>query len=387
MAKSKKSKEKKDRSKRSSRRKSGNRNATRTGRIDKLSKNSKEGLPRRSSGIRLALIGVGNVASAFVQMIYAGDVKGIWHERIGGYARTDLKIVGAFDIDARKVGHDLSEAIFAEPNVTPRFSEVGQTGIVVQPGIANLEIPKHIIGTPVKSDDFGQLLKACQADVVLNLIPSGMHETSYQYAEAASRAGCSFVNATPAPVATDTALVGRFENAGLVIVGDDLLSQFGGTAFHKGILDFMNSRGLRLEKSYQLDVGGGSETLNTINEEIKLDKREIKTGSISEEIPYKFETVAGTTDYVDYMGNNRTSYFWVQAKTLFDSDIKIDVYLRTNDGANAGNILLDVTRAVSKAKSEKRYGSPQEICDYGFKKPSHPALLRKAHEEFFARYG
>ena len=387
MAKSKKSKKKKEKSKRSSRRELGRRNIQKTKRLEALQKNLKLGLTRRSNAIRIALIGVGNVASAFVQMIYAGDVKGIWHERIGGYERTDLKIVGAFDIDARKAGHDLSEAIFAEPNVTPRFSEVGQTGIVVQPGIANYEIPKHIVGTPVKSEDFGELLKACQADVVLNLIPSGMHETSYQYAEAALRAGCSFVNATPSSVATDSALTKRFENAGLVIVGDDLLSQFGGTAFHKGILDFMNSRGIRVEKSYQLDVGGGSETLNTINEEIKLDKREIKTGSISEEIPYKFETVAGTTDYVDYMGNNRTSYFWIQAKTLFESDIKIDVYLRTNDGANAGNVLLDVTRAVSKAKNQRRYGSPQEICDYGFKKPSRPALLRKAHEEFFSRYG
>jgi myo-inositol-1-phosphate synthase len=386
LSKSKKSK-KKDKSKRSSGRKFGRQNAPLAKRTAKLSKNSKDSIPRSSKGIRVALIGVGNVASAFVQMIYAGDVKGIWHERIGGFERTDLKIVGVFDIDARKVGRDLSEAIFAEPNVTPRFSEVGQTGIVVQPGIANYEIPKHIMGTPVKSDDFGELLKACQADVVLNLIPSGMHQTSYEYAEAALRAGSSFVNATPSSVATDAALVRRFENAGLVIVGDDLLSQFGGTAFHKGILDFMNSRGLQIEKSYQLDVGGGSETLNTINEEIKLDKREIKTGSISEEIPYKFETVAGTTDYVDYLGNNRTSYFWIQAKTLFDSDIKIDVYLRTNDGANAGNILLDVTRAVSKAKSQRRYGSQQEICDYGFKKPLRPALLRKAHEEFFARYG
>jgi myo-inositol-1-phosphate synthase len=348
---------------------------------------SKNGGTQRPSEIQVALIGIGNVASAFVQMVYANDVSGIWHERIGGYKRTDLKIVGAFDIDARKVGRDLSEAIFAEPNVTSKFSDIGQTGIVVQPGIANYEIPKHLAGTPVRSDDFTEMLRSCQADVVLNLIPSGMQETSYEYAQAALRAGCSYVNATPAAIAIDEALVKKFEFARLVIVGDDLLSQFGGTAFHKGILDFMNSRGLRIEKSYQLDVGGGSETLNTVNEQIKLDKREIKTESISEEIPYKFETVAGTTDYVDYMGNNRTSYFWIQAKTLFDSDVKIDVYLRTNDGANAGNILLDVTRAISKASNQKRYGSPKEICDYGFKKLARPAMLRKAHEEFFERYG
>lgn len=348
---------------------------------------SKYSVRRSVDEIRVALIGIGNVASAFVQMLYANGIKGIWHERIGGYKRTDLKIVGAFDIDNRKVGKELSEAIFSEPNVTPKFSDVGQTGIVVQPGIATYGIPRHLGANPVKADNFVELLKTSKPDVVLNLIPSGMQDTSYDYAEAAWKAGCCFVNATPASVATDGSLKRKFESARLVIVGDDLLSQFGGTAFHKGILDFMHSRGLKIDKSYQLDVGGGTETLNTINEEVKLDKREIKTESISEELPYKFQTVAGTTDYVDYMGNNRTSYFWIQAKTLFDSDVKIDVYLRTNDGANAGNILLDVIRAVSRARSQRRFGAPKEICEYGFKKLEHPALLRKAHEEFFDRYG
>jgi myo-inositol-1-phosphate synthase len=194
------------------------------------------------------------------------------------------------------------------------------------------------------------------------------------------------VNGTPSEIACDNNLVRKYQNSQLVIAGDDILSQFGGTAFHKGILDFMNSRGLAIEKSYQLDVGGGSETLNTIDENIKMEKRNIKTESISEEVPYKFETVAGTTDYVDYMGNNRTSYFWIKARSFFDSDVKIDIYLRTNDAANAGNVLLDIIRAVIKSKSERRFGAPREICDYGFKKLPKPALLRRAREEFLTRY-
>jgi myo-inositol-1-phosphate synthase len=337
--------------------------------------------------IKVAIIGVGNVASGFVQAIYSQELKGIWHNVIGGYKKNDVKVVGAFDIDRRKVGKDLAEAIFSEPNVTPRFAPIDRTGILVQPGTVNYEIPGHLASQTVGVDNFAELLEIAKADIVLNLLPSGMADASFDYAQAALKAGCSFINATPDRVANDTSLRSKFAAAKLVLVGDDLLSQFGGTAFHKGILDFMNSRGLKIEKSYQLDVGGGNETLNTINERVKFEKREIKTGSISEEIPYKFETVAGTTDYVDYLGNNRTSYFWIQAKSFFDSDVKIDVYLRTNDAANAGNVLLDVIRAVAKAKESRKYGSPKEICDYGFKKLAKPVQLRKAHEEFLRIYG
>jgi myo-inositol-1-phosphate synthase len=337
-------------------------------------------------GIKVALIGIGNVASCFVQSVHATEVRGMWHEKIGGYTRRDIKIVGAFDVDKRKVGKDLADAIFSEPNVSPKFSEVPKTGIFVQPGVVNHDLPRHLTSQSIGGSDFEERLRMTGADIALNLIPSGMPDTSYDYAQAALKARCSFINATPEAIATDRLLVNNFQAAKLLVVGDDLLSQFGGTAFHKGILDFMNSRGLTIEKSYQLDVGGGNETLNTINESVKLEKRDIKTESISEELPYKFETVAGTTDYVDYMGNNRTSYFWIQAKSFFDSDVKIDIYLRTNDAANAGNVLFDVIRAVARARQTRRFGSPKEICEYGFKKLPKPALLRKAHDEFLSSY-
>ncbi|MCL5068246.1 MAG: L-myo-inositol-1-phosphate synthase [Thaumarchaeota archaeon] len=341
-------------------------------------------MPKRS--IRVAIIGVGNVASALVQSIYSRKVEGIWHQRIGGFDRKDVEIVAAFDVDKMKVGKDLSEAIFAAPNVGPRFSDIKRTGITVQPGIVHEDIPKHIGPDRMGSEDFEALLKESKADVALLLIPSGMQETAEAYAAASLRAKCSFINATPATIATSKAIRTKFASSKLVVVGDDLMSQFGGTAFHKGILDFINSRGLKVEKSYQLDVGGGNETLNTINERVKMEKRDIKTESIAEEIPYKFQTVAGTTDYVDYMGNNRTSYFWISAKSFFDSDVKIDVYLRTNDGANAGNVILDIVRAVAKSKQAGKYGAPNEICDYGFKKLPKPVLLHEAHREFLNKY-
>jgi myo-inositol-1-phosphate synthase len=339
-----------------------------------------------SKQINVAIVGVGNAASVFVQSLYSRNVGGIWHQKIGGFAKDDVKLVAAFDTDDRKVGKDLSEAIFSEPNVSRRFANVKKTGIEVQAGIAADETKRSdIAGVDPKA--FGEQLKSSGAHVALNLIPSGLQKMSSEYANASIGAECSFVNATPSIVASDKKISARFASRKLVVVGDDLLSQFGGTAFHKGILDFISSRGVKIEKSYQLDVGGGKETLNTINEEVKLEKRDIKTHSIAAEVPYAIQTVAGTTDYVDYMGNDRTSYFWISGKSFFDSDVKIDIYLRTNDGANAGNVLLDVVRAVAACARRGIYGSPKEICEYGFKKLSKPALLRDAQVAFLEKFG
>jgi myo-inositol-1-phosphate synthase len=339
-------------------------------------------LPR----IKIALIGIGNVASAFVQACRQGRVGGVWHKRVGGYSPQDIEIVAAFDVDKRKIGRELSEAVFSPPNVGPRFVPIKKTKVIVKRGFLCDASPKYLEDKIDSTDSIVNDLKDSAAEIALNLIPSGMPKTSIAYANDCLKSGVSFVNTTPALVAVNTDIQKKFRTKKLVIAGDDLMSQFGGTAFHKGILDFINSRGIRVEKSYQLDVGGGNETLNTISEDVKIEKRGIKTEAIAAEIPYKFATVAGTTDYVDYMANNRTSYFWLAAKGAFGSDIGIDVYLRTNDGANAVNVLLDVVRAVSYAQKHKQFGSPKEINEYGFKKLAKPVLLRTAHSEFYKRY-
>lgn len=341
-------------------------------------------MPRKK--IKVAIAGVGNVASVFVQAVHSNKKVGVWHSKVGGFSPDDVEVVAAFDIDKNKVGKDLSQAIFETPNVSTRFVSPKPSKITVKAGIAKQDLPKHLSEGQVSAPSIVPELEESGAEILLCLIPSGMQSTATAYAREALSAGLSFVNATPARVATDAVMRNKFAKAKLLVVGDDLMSQFGGTAFHKGILDFINSRGVRVEKSYQLDVGGGNETLNTISEDIKMAKREIKTDSIAAEIPYKFATVAGTTDYVDYMGNDRTSYFWLSGKGFFDSGVKVDVYLRTNDGANAVNVLLDVIRAVAHSKSRKAYGSPAEICDYGFKKLSKPVLLHEAHKQFYHRY-
>ena len=347
-----------------------------------------------SDKIKVALIGIGNCACTLIQGIsyYSEDDSrnGLWHEIIGGYRIKDLEIVGAYDINSKKTGVDLSEAIFSKPNVAERCLDLKPLNVNVNRGILYDELTKYLKNSldvdAWEPNDIIDELKRSKVDVLVNLISSGLDNTSKAYSEIAIKSKCCFINATPSSIASDKAIVDKFKEANLVVAGDDLMSQFGGTAFHKGILDFMHSRGINILKSYQLDVGGGTETLNTLDEDIKFMKRDMKTKVISMELPYKFETITGTTDYVDYMQNNRTSYYWIQGDGFLGSPIMADIYLCTSDGPNAGNILLDVIRAVKVSKDRGDFGAPLEICGYGFKNTLKPVKLKDAHQNFTLKY-
>lgn len=342
--------------------------------------------------IKLALAGVGNSSSVFIQGLrfYSGtERKGLWHPNIAGFKPNDIQVVAAFDVDSRKVGLELSKAVFAPPNVARRYLSLPKSKVVVQPGVTRSDVAPHLAGVKLErssSDEVSKSLEASGADILVNLISSGSSPASEEYARAALKAGCGFINCTPSLVMKSNKLVADFQKAKLPLVGDDLMSQFGGTVFHKGLLGLLVKRGVKVAKSYQLDVGGGSETLNTIDEGIRLAKREVKTGSVGTEVPYKFETIAGTTDYVDYMGNERTSYFWFEGSSFLDSGISVDVYLRSSDGANAGNVLLDVVRATYRCMKLGKLGTVGEICAYGFKSPPKPARFEEAYAKFAALY-
>lgn len=345
--------------------------------------------------IKVALIGIGNSASVFVQGITAyqkqGEIPGLWHPNISGYSLDNIEIVEAFDINPTKIGKDISEAIFIEPNNSVQILDVENQGISVRKGSMLDTLPKKVAEMIGEENNFSNdtivsTLKNSGVDVVLNMIPSGLDNTSKAYAEAALQAGCSFVNCTPSPITSDHNIVRAFEKAELVVVGDDLMSQFGGTAFHRGILEFMQARGIKASQSYQLDVGGGVETANTIDEKNKGIKREVKTSSISVESPDKMDIIAGTTEYVDFMGNDRTSYYWISGEGFLGSPVRMDLYLKSNDGCNAANILLDTIRAIQISKERNKYGAPNEICAYGFKRS--PKLLRidESQRIFFETY-
>jgi myo-inositol-1-phosphate synthase len=344
--------------------------------------------------IRVALLGVGNSASAFVQgqKYYSGsEVKpGLWHHNVGGYAVGDIEVVAAFDIDSRKVGLDLSDAIRTRPNVAPQYLELGRTGVVVMGGFLEDEIPptlmdalKPINGAP---GEMGKVLEEKGVEVVLSLISSGEVRSSRRYAETALKSGCCFINCTPAEIVVDKPLVDKFAASRLVVVGDDLMSQLGGTSFHRGVLHVLHGRGISVSESYQLDVSGGTETLNTMNEDVKELKKGVKRGVIASELPYEFRTTTGTTDYVDFMGNDRTSYFWISGRGFMGSEVKVDIYLKTTDGPNAGNILLDAVRAVKAAKDNGEVGAPHEICSYCFKRAPERMTLDESYRRFYEKY-
>lgn len=337
---------------------------------------------------KIAVAGVGNCAAVLAQGLNfysSGGTMGLWHPAVAGMKVRDLEIVAAFDIDPRKVGKSLNEAILSPPNVAKNYSDLGPSTVKVNPGISLSDAAPHLRSEELVTADKGQVAKQLErrgADILVNLISSGSDASSEAYALAALHAGCAFVNCTPSLVMRKKSIVTKFARAKLPLVGDDLMSQIGGTVFHKGLLSFMVGRGVKISKSYQLDVGGGSETLNTIDEAIKMAKRKVKTTSVAAEVPYKFETVAGTTDYVDYMGNDRTSYFWTQGSGFLGSGVTVDVYLRTSDGANAGNVLLDVLRATGRVSKTHRLASVGSICAYGFKSPPKPVHFEEALDDF-----
>ncbi len=341
--------------------------------------------------IRLAVAGVGNCTSVFLQGLryYSGsDSSGLWHPTVAGMKPRDVEVVAAFDIDSRKVGADLSRAAFEHPNVASKYVDLPRLGVSVKPGLAKGEPPPHLRTVELRSRDEEAVVKELKqsgADILVNLISSGSDAASEGYAAAALRAGCAFVNCTPSLLLRGK-LASAYAKSGLPLVGDDMMSQFGGTAFHKGLLELMVKRGVKVSKSYQLDVGGGTETLNTIDETIRAAKREVKTSALTSEVPYKFETIAGTTDFVDYMGNDRTSYFWFQGSGFMNSGISVDIYLRSSDGTNAGNILLDVVRATHACKESGERSKTEIVCAYGFKSSSKHSHLDEAYSRFVSAF-
>jgi myo-inositol-1-phosphate synthase len=336
--------------------------------------------------INVAVLGVGNLTSAFVQGVsfYSNDKHdGLWHHVIGGYTASDIKIVSAFDIDVNKVGMDLARSIFK--GGTRKYVDVRDLGVEVKAGILEDDIPAHLRDViKVKNDGYENVLKELkksQPDVVVNLVSSAMDKSSRTYAQCALEANASFINASPTQLAKSD-LSSKFLNSKLLLVGDDLMSQFGGTAFHKGMVDFMVQRGVKVKKSYQLDVGGSMETLNTLDEKIKAMKRTIKTSTINSEAPYDFESAAGTTEYADFLNDSRVSYYWMYSEGFLNSPAVIDITLRTNDGANACNVLFDLIRAVQYCTESNKMSLSDNICAYGFKSPPKTARIRDSYVSF-----
>ncbi len=339
---------------------------------------------------RVALVGIGNCASAFVQGLHYygnsnGDFTGLRNPTIGGMKPSDIQVVAAFDVDDRKVGKDLADALFAEPNNAPRLASVPHTGVIVTKGPLLDGVgqsTKNMVKISNAPDaNVAKTLRDSESEIVVNLLPSGAAEATKWYAEQALKAGCAFVNATPNFIASDATVAKRFSETGLPVAGDDLVDQVGSTALHKTLLNLLSANGVRITETYQLDVGGGTESLDTL-ERTREAKRVIKTQSVASSLPYKAEVVAGTTDYVDFLQNKRDSYFWISGAYFGNTPMKIDLKFATVDAPNAGSVLFDVVRAMKLALMRKQKGSIVPICAYAFKHPPQILSLEDAEENF-----
>ncbi len=345
------------------------------------------------NNIKVVVAGVGNCCSSLVQAInfYRDNSVGLMHDDVGGFRPTDIEIVGAIDIDSRKVGKDLSQAIFSEPNVALRLCDVPPLGVKVVKGKI-LDGADGVLRDLISVDgsppfDVKKYLGDTGAEILLNLLPTGASKASEFYARASLEGGCAFINCTPTKIASDGVWAGMFESRGLPLVGDDLLSQIGGTALHLGLLEFLKSRGVKVEKTYQLDIGGSMEAYGILEDYRRDEKRKIKSHTIKQVLPEGSKIATGTSDFVGFMRDRRTSYFYIEGKNCLGADVVMDIYFRTYDGANGAGMLLDVIRGTKMALQRGLSGALISVSAYGFKNPPVSCPISEAKkwfEEFVA---
>ncbi len=344
------------------------------------------------SKIKVALVGIGNCTSALVQGAHLyrnlekeADAVGLRYLFLEDYHPRDIEFVSAFDVDDRKVGKDLSEAIFSLPNNTLKFAEVPILNVPVLKGpvLDGVgEFLKNVVEIDSSPDvNVAECLLKSNAEMVVNFLPGGATKASGWYAQEALKAGCAFINATPVFIASDAAWSKRFEKDGMPIVGDDLVDQVGSTVLHKVLLKTLADQGVRISETYQLDVGGGTESLDTL-ERTREVKRIVKTRSVETALPYKASVVAGSTDYVDFLGNRRDSYFWIRGLYFGKVPIELDLRLSSVDAPNAGSVMLDVIRAVRIALDRGIAGPLLSVSSYAFKRPPQEMSLEKAGQMF-----
>jgi myo-inositol-1-phosphate synthase len=321
--------------------------------------------------IRVAIAGVGNSASSLVQGIeyYRQQKKtiGLAQPKIGPYTVPDIHIVAAFDIDKRKVGRDLSEAIFQEPNNTRKFVQPRNLGVEVQMA-QPLDGVSPIAGEKILVSD-SKPSNTAKAEVLVNLTPTGAIKASQMYAQAALQSKSAFINATPARIASNSAWQSKYRKKKIPLAGDDVMDQIGSTILHRKVLELLVDRGLRIGETYQLDIGGGTESELSLDKKRYEIKRKIKTSAVAAAVPYQFPIVAGSSDFVDFMENRRTSYFNIKGEYFGGTEFSLDMRMSLEDGPACAAIVTDVIRMTKLAWDQGQTGPLITVSAYGFKAP------------------
>ena len=335
------------------------------------------------SKIKVGIIGVGNCASSLVQGIEKyraveeeAFIPGLMHPVLGGYHIGDIEIVAAFDIDRNKVGKDVSEAIFTEPNNTIKFSEVPNLGVKVDRGMTHDGIGRYVSDLVVKSDestsDIERILKERECDVVINYLPVGSEEATRWYAEQILLAGCGMINCVPVFIGRESYWQKRFNDRGLPIIGDDIKSQVGATITHRVLTHLFRQRGVKLEHTYQLNFGGNTDFLNMLERERLQSKKISKTNSVKSMLDYDIgadNIHIGPSDYVPWLEDRKYCYIKMEGSGFGDVPINLELKLEVWDSPNSAGVVIDAIRCSKLALDRGVSGTLVGPSAYFMKSP------------------
>ncbi len=343
------------------------------------------------SNIKIAIAGIGNCASSLIQGIYyyktknEKDAIGLMHWDIGGFTPGDIEVVAAFDIDKRKVGKEVNEAIFAHPNCTAVFCKnLPKTGVKVCMGKINDGFSEHMKnydekhtfvindGKDATKDEIVDGLKKSGAEILLNYLPVGSEEATKFYAECALEAGIAFINNMPVFIASNTEWAEKFTKKGIPIIGDDIKAQLGATITHRTLADLFRKRGVKLERTYQLNTGGNTDFLNMLNRTRLESKKESKTEAVQSVLGHRLDADnihIGPSDYVPWQKDNKLCFLRMEGKLFGDVPMNIELRLSVEDSPNSAGVVIDAIRCIKIALIQKIGGPLFSPSAYFMKHP------------------
>jgi myo-inositol-1-phosphate synthase len=352
------------------------------------------GKARVDDTVRVALVGVGNCANSLLQGVeYYKDapddqfVPGLMHVNLGGYHIRDIEFTAAFDVTKDKVGKDLSEAIWAHPNDTIKFAEVPKTGVKVARGMTHDGLGKYIsevvTKAPGETSDVVGILRDTKTDVVVNYLPVGSEAATKWYTEQVLEAGCAMVNCMPVFISREPYWQRRFEEKGLPIIGDDIKSQVGATITHRVLTSLFRERGVRLDKTMQLNVGGNSDFLNMLERERLESKKISKTNAVTSMLDYDLgdkNVHVGPSDYVPWLTDRKWAYIRMEGSSFGDVPLNIELKLEVWDSPNSAGIVIDAVRMAKLALNNKVAGALEGPSSYLMKSPPKQVADDEAYD-------
>ncbi|TML69962.1 MAG: inositol-3-phosphate synthase [Actinobacteria bacterium] len=352
------------------------------------------GKARLDDRVRVAIIGVGNCANSLLQGVeYYKDapddqfVPGLMHVNLGGYHIRDIEFTAAFDVTADKVGKDLSDAMWAKPNDTIKFADVPKTGITVSRGMTHDGLGKYIsevvTKAPGETDDVVRILRDTQTDVVVNYLPVGSDAATKWYAEQILEAGCAMVNCMPVFIAREPYWQRRFEDKGVPIIGDDIKSQVGATITHRVLTSLFRERGVKLDRTMQLNVGGNSDFLNMLERERLESKKISKTNAVTSMLDYDLgakNVHVGPSDHVPWLSDRKWAYIRMEGSAFGDVPLNVELKLEVWDSPNSAGIVIDAVRMAKLALNNGVAGALEGPSSYLMKSPPKQIVDDEAYE-------